>query len=455
MSNLPFFFLLSSTFSLLLSNTAASSSSSVGVNYGRVADNLPSPSQVAQFLTSQTTIDKVKIFDCDPQILQAFSGTGISLTVTIPNSEIISLTQLSAAQSWVSTNMLPHYAQTTIRYIAVGNEVHYTGDKVLIANLLPAMKSVYQALQLANITDIKVTTPHSLGILSLSNPPSSGRFRRGYDRVLFAPLLEFHRQTGSPFMVNPYPYFGFRPNTLHFALFKPNDGVLDKGTGLKYFNMFDAMMDAVYSAMKKLGYDDVEVAVGETGWPSAGDANEPAANWENAVSYNGNLVKHLNSGQGTPLMPNRTFETYIFSLFNEDLKPSTSERSYGLFKPDLSAVYDVGVLRSPGEAEGPTSSGMAPSPSDLNHSWCVAKSDASDEALQRNLDYVCSMGIDCKPIQEDGGPCFQPNTVRSHASYAMNSYFQINGRHDFNCYFDGTGEIISSNPSDKACEYVA
>jgi len=150
-------------------------------------------------------------------------------------------------------------------------------------------------------------------------------------------------------MVNPYPYFGFRADTLDFALFKQNDGVLDKGTRLKYFNMFDAMMDAVYSAMKKLGYEDVEIAVGETGWPSAGDENEPAANLENAVSYNGNLVKHLNSGQGTPLMPNRTFETYIFSFFNEDLKPSISERNYGLFKPDLSPVYDVGVLRSPGE----------------------------------------------------------------------------------------------------------
>lgn len=148
-------------------------------------------------------------------------------------------------------------------------------------------------------------------------------------------------------MVNPYPFFGFdptRPETLNYALFKPNGGVFDKMTGLNYTNMFDAQMDAVFTAMKKLGYDDVELVVAETGWPSAGDPNQPGVGIENAVSYNGNLIKHVNSGKGTPLMPNRTFETYIFSLFNENLKPTVSERNYGLFKPNLAPVYDVGVF---------------------------------------------------------------------------------------------------------------
>lgn len=148
-------------------------------------------------------------------------------------------------------------------------------------------------------------------------------------------------------MVNPYPFFGIttdRPETLNYALFKPNGGVFDAVTGLNYTNMFDAQMDAVFSAMKKLGYEDVELVVGETGWPSAGDPNQPGVGLENAASYNGNLIKHVNSGKGTPLMPNRTFETYIFSLFNENLKPTVSEQNYGLFKPDLTPVYDVGIF---------------------------------------------------------------------------------------------------------------
>lgn len=258
-------------------------------------------------------------------------------------------------------------------------------------------------------------------------------------------------------MVNPYPYFGYNKSELNFAIFKKNDGVLDKRSKLKYYNMFDYLMDGVYSAMKRFGYHDVDIAVGETGWPSAGDPNEPDANVDNAVSYNSGLIQHVSSGKGTPLMPNRTFETYIFALFNENQKPSTSEKNYGLFKPDFNKVYDVGVLKSPTQAGGPTSSvPVAPSPSDnpkSNQKWCVAKPDATDDKLQGNLDYVCSLGIDCTPIQ-DGGPCYNPNSVRSHASYAMNAYYHINGQHDSDCYFDGTGVVTNSNPSYEACQYA-
>lgn len=338
----PFFFILVLLVHLLVSRAAYP----IGVNYGTVADNLPPPTQVAAFLESRTTIDRVKIFDANPDILRAFAGTGIAVTVTVADGDITALSKLPPAQSWLSSNVLPFYPATNINCIAVGNEIIATHDKTLITALLPAMRSLHSALQLANVTDVEVTTPHSLGILSSSQPPSSGRFRRGYDRAIFAPILEFHRQTNSSFMVNPYPYYGFTAKTLDYALFLPNAGVFDSATGKNYTNMFDAQMDAVYSAMKRLGYGDVAVAVGETGWPSAGDpATQPEANVENARLFNGNLARHVNSGKGTPLMPNRTFETYIFSLFNEDLKASVSEQNFGLFKPDLTPVYDGGILR--------------------------------------------------------------------------------------------------------------
>ena len=330
----------------LFSLRHSSAAYSIGVNYGTVANNLPPPSQVANFLKTQTTIDRVKIFDANPDILKAFANTNISLTVTVGNGDIPALSKLPAAQSWVANNILPFHPQTKINIIAVGNEILATADKSLIAHLLPAMKALKSALDLANVTDIHVSSPHSLGILSSSEPPSSGRFRRGYDKLIFAPILDFHRQTKSPFLVNPYPFFGFTARTLNYALFKPNGGVFDNVTGLNYTNMFDAQLDAVYSAMKKVGYGDVDIVVAETGWPSVGDPTQPDVNLANALSYNGNLVKHVNSGKGTPLMPNRTFPTYIFALFNENLKPTTSEQNYGLFKPDLTSVYDVGILRN-------------------------------------------------------------------------------------------------------------
>ncbi|CAA7036727.1 unnamed protein product [Microthlaspi erraticum] len=321
----------------------------VGVNYGTVANNLPPPHQVANFLKTKTNINHVKIFDANPEILAAFSGTtGISLTVTVPNSDIPSLSKLPKARSWLSNSILPFLPETSIRYIAVGNEVIATSNKTLIGHLLPAMESLASALHLANVTGISVSTPHSLGILSgSSEPPSSGKFREGYDKAIFAPMLNFHNRTKSPFMVNPYPYFGFGPETLNYALFNSIDVVVvDPVTKLNYTNMFDAQVDAVYSAMKRLGYGDVDIVVAETGWPSAGETNQTGVGLEYAAAYNGNLVKHVNSGKGTPLMPNRVFETYIFSLFNENLKPSVSEQNYGLFKPDFTPVYDVGIMKT-------------------------------------------------------------------------------------------------------------
>ncbi|XP_051120648.1 glucan endo-1,3-beta-glucosidase isoform X2 [Andrographis paniculata] len=335
---------------LLLLIHLTTAARAIGINYGTVADNLPPPSTVAAFIRHHTTIDMVKIFDSNTDIIKAFAYTNISLTITVPNDGVLALAKPSAAAPWLAANVLRHLPATKIRRIVVGNEILSTRNKTLIAHLLPAMKSIHSALQSAGTTagEIQVSTPHSLSKISTSGAPSSGRFRHGYDRIIFAPILEFHRQTKSPFMICPYPYFGFTGKTLNYALFQPNGAVLDEGTNLNYSNMFDAQIDAVYSAMTRLGYGDVDIVVAETGWPSAGDsALQPHATLQNARSYNSNLLKHLNSGVGTPLMPNRTFETYIFSLFNENLKPNIQEQNFGLFRPDFRPVYDIGVLRSP------------------------------------------------------------------------------------------------------------
>ncbi|KAK1256745.1 Glucan endo-1,3-beta-glucosidase [Acorus gramineus] len=436
---------------LLTIASAASTALSIGVNYGTLADNLPPPPQVAAFLKQRTYIDRVKLFSPDPALLRAFAGTGIAVTVTAANGDIPALARSpSAASAWVSANLIPFVPATNITRVAVGNEILATGDRVLISLLLRSMRSLSAAISAAGL-HIQVSTPHSLGILSVSEPPSSGRFRRGYDRAIIGPILDYHRKTKTPFLINPYPYFGFAPKTLNYALFKPNPGVFDAVTGINYTNMFDAQMDAVYTAMKRLGYGDVDIVVAETGWPSAGDPDQTAVNVENAMSYNGNLIRHVSSGRGTPLMPNRRFETYVFSLFNENLKPSTSERNFGLFKPDLTPVYDVGVLRE-ASGGGPTPT-TTPTPTPApkgGKKWCVARGDASAGDLQSNIDYACAHGADCKSIQS-GGACYQPDTLLSHASYAMNSYYQISGRNDFDCDFAKTGLITTVDPSTRFC----
>ncbi|KAJ8554277.1 hypothetical protein K7X08_024955 [Anisodus acutangulus] len=319
----------------------------IGVNYGTVADDLPPPVQVAHFLLKSTFIRCVRLFDANPEILKAFARTGIAVTINVPNDLIPQLTKLTFAQQWVEINVLPFTPLTNIVRILVGNEVISTANKLLIVSLVPAMETLHAALVEKSLDrHIQISTPHSLGILSNSSPPSTGKFRPGYDTHVLKPLLEFLRATHSPFMINPYPFFGSSDDTLDYALFRPSPGVFDETTRLTYTNMLDAQLDAAFSALKLLDFEDIEIVIAETGWPSKGDPGQAGVDAGSAAEYNRKLIQHVMSGIGTPLMPNRTFETYIFALFNEDLKPGpTFERNFGLFKPDMTPVYDIGILR--------------------------------------------------------------------------------------------------------------
>ncbi|KAK6121811.1 hypothetical protein DH2020_044424 [Rehmannia glutinosa] len=319
----------------------------IGVNYGTLADNLPPPPKVARFLVGSTIISHVRFFDSNPQMLRAFADIGIAITVTVPNDLIVPLTKLDFAHQWVKINIVPHARATNIVRILVGNEVLSTSNKLLITNLVPAMQTLQNALVKESLDHkIKISTPHSLGILSNSSPPSTGKFRQGYDSYILKPLLGFLQATNSPFMINPYPFFGCSEKTLDYALFRPNNGVFDENTNITYANMLDGQLDAVFSAMKRLDFVDIDIVIAETGWPSRGDTGQIGVDAECAAEYNRKLMQHVTSGIGTPLMPNRTFETYIFGLFNEDLKPGpTCERNFGLFRPDFMPVYNIGILK--------------------------------------------------------------------------------------------------------------
>lgn len=103
-------------------------------------------------------------------------------------------------------------------------------------------------------------------------------------------------------------------------------------------------VDAAIFAIARLGYGNIPVQVSETGWPSKGDMNEIGASIENARLYNRNLLVRQLSSEGTPLRPNQKLEVYLFALFNEDLKPGpTSERNYGLYRPDGTMAYNLGL----------------------------------------------------------------------------------------------------------------
>ncbi|KAI8548810.1 hypothetical protein RHMOL_Rhmol07G0303400 [Rhododendron molle] len=429
----------------------------IGVNYGQVADNLPPPDATAKLLQS-TSIEKVRLYGADPAIIKALANTGIGIVIGASNGDIPAMaSDPNFAKNWINSNVIPFYPASKINLISVGNEVLLSGDRNLMGQLLPAMQNLQNALNSASLGGkIKVSTVHSMAVLRQSEPPSSGSFDPNFADLLKG-LLEFNNANGSPFPVNPYPYFAYqsdpRPETLAFCLFQPNSGRVDSGTNIKYTNMFDAQVDAVRAALNSMGFKGVEIVVAETGWPYKGDANEVGPSMDNAKAYTNNLIAHLRSMAGTPLMPGKSVDTYLFALYDEDLKPGpASERSFGLFKPDLTITYDNGLSKTT-QAPSTPKTPVTPSPNAKKPAWCLPKGGVSDAQLQANLDYACGQqGIDCSPIQP-GGACFEPNTVASHAAYAMNLLYQSSAKDPSNCDFSQTATISSNNPSYNACNY--
>ena len=140
----------------------------------------------------------------------------------------------------------------------------------------------------------------------------------------------------APLLANVYPYFSYIGNKaqidINYALFTSPGTVVQDG-GNAYQNLFDALVNTLYSALESAGAGSVGIVVSESGWPLAGgDA-------ANAQTYNQNLINHV--GQGTPKRRG-AIETYIFAMFNEDRKPGAeTEKHFGLFNPDQSPAYPI------------------------------------------------------------------------------------------------------------------
>ncbi|CAN6478674.1 unnamed protein product [Victoria cruziana] len=424
----------------------------VGVNIGTSLSDMPSPTQVVALLKTQQ-VAHVRLFDSDRAMLLALANTGIKVTVTVPNNQLLAIGQSnSTAANWVAKNVAAFLPATNITAIAVGNEVLTTIPNAAPV-LVSAMKFIHSALVASNLdSTVKVSTPHSSDIILDSFPPSQAFFNRTWNPVL-VPMLEFLQQTNSYFMLNVYPYYVYMQSNgviaLDYALFRPlppNKEAVDSNTLLHYTNVFDAVVDACYFAMSFLNFTNVRVVVTESGWPSHGDPSaEPAATVDNADIYNSNLIRHVLNNTGTPKHPGIPVSTFIYELYNEDMKTGpTSEKNWGLFEADGTPVYTLHL----------TGAGLVLANDTTNQTYCIAMSGSDEKLLQAALDWACGPGkVDCKPILQ-GQSCYDPDTVQAHASYAFNAYYHQTGMSPGSCDFKGVASITTTDPSHDSCMFA-
>ena len=286
-------------------------------------------------------IGRMRLYDPNPSVLRALRGSGIEVLVGVANQDITTLANsYSAAQEWVQRYIRFYWPDVHFRYIAVGNEV-IPGDYAQY--VLPAMQNLHNALRIEGLWQhIKVSTSVATSVMGVSYPPSAGTFSMDY----MVPIARYLSSIGAPLLVNVYPYFSYIGDpiniSLEYALFT-STGVVVRDGNLSYSNLFDAVVDALHASLEKAGAPQVPVVVSETGWPSAG--NGGVASTHHAQVYNTNLIRHVLSNRGTPKWPGKPIETYLFAMFNENMKSGDAvEQHWGLFYPNKRPVYPINFM---------------------------------------------------------------------------------------------------------------
>lgn len=447
--------MLNRSIPLLIFIISFASGSYIGINIGTGTSNLPPASNIVSILKSHN-IHHVRLHSPDHKLLTALANTGIDVMVTVPNDQLLKIGESKTlAAEWIKTNIIPFLPQTNITYIAIGDEVLTKIPNAALV-LVPAMQFVQSALLASNLNlQVKVSSPQSMDMIPKSFPPSTATFNSSWNSVMFQ-FLQFLKNTGSSYMLNAQPYYGYTKGAgvfpIEYALFRslnPNSQIVDPNTLLQYTNMFDAMVDATFYSMQAMNFSSVDVIVTASGWPSSGGDDEKDAMIDNALVYNSNLIKHVLNGSGTPSQPNRSVSAYIYELFNEDLAPGpVSEKNWGVFSTNGTEVYTLSFVGDDGVGEIMNGS------STLVGVFCVAKKSADAKALKSGLDWACGPGgANCDAIQP-GKPCYEPDNLPELASYAFNNYYHRMQASGGTCDFGGTAMVSNVDPSHGSCIFA-
>lgn len=359
-------------------------------------------------MAGEESVGVLTVQDSSPVALQAFSGSGVAVAVSVPveSLNVVSRSVLEA-ETWVRTHVLAHYPATNITTIVVGHSLFCQKDKEeRLGLVLPSMKNIHYSLTRWGLEgEIKVSTSFS---------PSCVQYQNGYAKMYIKPVVEFFRDINAPYLVTP-------SSDLSISEFIKNLG----GFSLSKIHLIsenenqerEKPSSSSRSRSRRLSFFDSLFA--DVIRPTAIAPTQPP------------------TGSSSPAFAAKSPLPPLIGSFS----PPPLSLPAPMFNP---ATPPYGPHLPPCKPSGEVSAPVAAAHGGL---WCVAKPNVPPETLKEALDYACGEGgADCDAIKPRGS-CYFPNTIVAHASYAFNSYWQRSKKVGGTCGFEGTAMLINSDPS--------
>ncbi|KAJ4721747.1 Glucan endo-1,3-beta-glucosidase 1 [Melia azedarach] len=491
-SNFLFFLLLSLLY-------ISSSGNLVGVSYNARGNNnfaasSTSTTQTVSFLkqNKNESSTQICVSVADQRVLNLTSlyNSTVSVDLYLNLSLVVELLQSeSSAISWLETNVLTFHPHVNIKNIILSCSSKEFDGKDVFPLVLSALRSFNSVLDRVHLgMKVKVSVAFPLPLLE-----NLSRFQKVEIRNIFS----FVKKTGSLVIIEAgidekwsledllvrslikktikatsvFPDSDFLLALVIQSSLVPSTRDLVELTESvwKFFESIQIgdKVDGFYAEVEKFFpsslrrglANQLKKTIHETFNPVNPPENNPTPTIVTVPATNPVTVTPANPENSSPLPIPSTTPVNIPPATPVNIPPAAPVNPAApITVPGAQPVTNPVTTFPPPAGNVPGTNPVTAPPATTNapaipgQSWCVAKQGVSETALQAALDYACGMGgADCSLIQQ-GGSCYNPNSLQNHASYAFNSYYQKNPS-PTSCDFGGVAMTVNTNPSTGSCVY--
>ncbi|KAI3472238.1 hypothetical protein Pfo_029726 [Paulownia fortunei] len=420
----------------------------IGMNWGRQSAQRLIPSTVVDLLL-QNGVPEARVYTSQEDIMQAFAGSGIGLTLSV--FHINQITTYDEAKAWVQEK-LPYFSSANIRRVYLGNYVFDKGltDKTFLDSAIKTLEFMQNALNDAGYGDqIKATLPNAYTIIKDNiTRPSEAEFRDEIKEEMNR-TIRFLQENNAPFVLEMFPIQYVSENNLDPSFAFPDNKstyVVRDINGALYTNVFEFMYDAFVWALQKTGAPDLKIVVGQVGWPTDG---YPGANSSTAERFYKSLLPLVASNKGTPMRPGAPIDTYVHCLTDEHSMPYNYPfaRHWGIYRSNGEPKYKIDLTGQGRNIFPSRAKGIMRMPD----RWCVFNGNVTDMPRVKRLYGEACLKADCTSLAP-GGSCSQLSFAQN-VSYAFNMLFQSKFQDEDACKFEKLGQVVLENPSTDGCVF--